>query len=143
TIKPNIYGALAAGYLKIPFVANITGLGSAVEKPGPLQHMIIALYKISFRKIQTVFFQNKENRQFFFDNNIAIDKHKILAGFGVNLVQFYPIHQKKIGDRISFLFIGRLMREKGIEEYLEAANSLIDTHNNLEFQILGSFEEEE
>ena len=143
TIKPNIYGAIAAKKRNIPFVANITGLGSAVENAGVLQKFTIGLYKFAFTDIKTVFFQNEENRQFFIDNNIAIDKHKILPGSGVNLEQFYPIHQKKIGDRISFLFIGRLMREKGIEEYLEAANSLIDTHNNLEFQILGSFEEEE
>src|SRR5699024_1968580 len=78
TIKPNIYGALAAKKYEIPFVANITGLGTAVETPGFLQKVIIRMYKTAFSDIQTVFFQNKENRQFFVDNDIAVDKHKML-----------------------------------------------------------------
>src|SRR5690625_1326478 len=89
TIKPNIYGSLAAKKHGIPFVANITGLGTAVETSGFLQKVIIRMYKNSFSDIQTVFFQNKENRQFFIDNNIAVDRHKMLPGSGVNLEHFY------------------------------------------------------
>ena len=88
TIKPNIYGAMAASLMNIPFVANITGLGTAVENPGLVQKISIILYKIAFRKIQKVFFQNRENQQFFIEHNIAVKKHGLLPGSGVNLQRF-------------------------------------------------------
>lgn len=112
TIKPNIYGAIAAKEKKIPFIANITGLGTAVENPGPVQKMMILLYKFAFTDVQKVFFQNTENRQFFIDHKIAIDKHGLLPGSGVNLKRFstkdYPND-----DVIRFAFISRIMKEKG------------------------------
>ena len=85
TIKPNIYGAMAADSLGIPFVANITGLGTAVENAGWKQKIFINLYRVAFKNIQCVFFQNTENRQLFIDNKIAMSKHKMLPGSGVNL----------------------------------------------------------
>ena len=88
TIKPNIYGAMAAESVNIPFVANITGLGTAVENPGLSQKISIILYKIAFRKVQKVFFQNTENQQFFIDHKIALGKHGLLPGSGVNLRRF-------------------------------------------------------
>jgi len=140
TIKPNIYGALAAKKKKIPFVANVTGLGTAVENPGILQKISIGLYKIAFTDIQTVFFQNKENRQFFIDNNIAVDKHKMLPGSGVNLEQFsflkYPSNTS-----IDFVFISRIMKDKGIEHYLEAAKYIKSQYSNVNFHICGFSEE--
>ena len=72
TIKPNIYGSIAASSFNIPVIANITGLGSAVENEGIMQKVTVLLYKIAFRKIHTVFFQNDENRQFFIDKKIAL-----------------------------------------------------------------------
>lgn len=141
TIKPNIYGAIAAKEKKIPFIANITGLGTAVENPGPVQKMMILLYKFAFTDVQKVFFQNTENRQFFIDHKIAIDKHGLLPGSGVNLKRFstkdYPND-----DVIRFAFISRIMKEKGIDQYLEAAKTIKEKYKNVEFHICGFCEKE-
>lgn len=142
TIKPNIYGAMAAKKFNIPFVANITGLGTAVENPGILQKITIQMYKKAFSKIQTVFFQNKENRQFFIDNNIAMGKHKLLPGSGVNLEYFYLQEYPSTDETIEFVFISRIMTEKGIVQYLEAAEYITNKYPNTKFHICGFCEDD-
>ena len=141
TIKPNIYGAMAAGWRNIPFVANITGLGTAVENPGISQKLMLLLYKIAFRKIQKVFFQNTENQQFFIDHKIALGKHGLLPGSGVNLERF-TLKEYPNGDTIRFAFISRIMKEKGIDQYLEAAGAIKENYPNTEFHICGFCETE-
>lgn len=142
TIKPNIYGAIAAKRYDIPFVANITGLGTAVENPGLMQKITVGMYKYAFSKIQTVFFQNKENRQFFIDNNIAVDKHKLLPGSGVNLEQFHLQEYPPTDETIEFVFISRIMKEKGIDQYLEAAEYITKKFPHTRFHVCGFCEEE-
>lgn len=141
TIKPNIYGAIAAKKAGIPFVANITGLGTAVENSGIKQQIIVCMYKYAFSNIQKVFFQNTENMQFFVDKKIAVNKHELLPGSGVNLSRFnvleYPSEEK-----ISFAFISRIMKEKGIDYYLEAAKTIKEKYNNIEFHVCGFCEAE-
>ncbi|MBN2770554.1 MAG: glycosyltransferase family 4 protein [Spirochaetes bacterium] len=138
TIKPNVYGGIACNILKIPYIANITGLGSAVENKSILQNISLFLYKIAFKKVKHVFFQNSENQEFFFKNNIAIHNNYLLPGSGVNLKKFdildYPIES----ECIKFLFISRVMREKGIDYYLEAAKYLKSKNPNFEFHICGA-----
>ena len=141
TIKPNIYGAMAASLMNIPFVANITGLGTAVENPGLVQKISIILYKIAFRKIQKVFFQNRENQQFFIEHNIAVKKHGLLPGSGVNLQRF-ALKEYPDGEVVKFAFISRIMKEKGIDQYLEAAKRLKEKYQNVEFHVCGFCEEE-
>ena len=141
TIKPNLYGALAAAVCKVPIVVNITGLGSAVENPGKLQKLMIIAYKIAFRKVQTVFVQNEENRQFFIDNHIAVDKLKLLPGSGVNLEQFYVLEYPD-DKTVEFVFISRIMKEKGIDQYLEMAKYIKEKYPNTRFHICGFCEEE-
>lgn len=140
TIKPNIYGGMAAKSLKIPYIANITGLGSAVENKGILQKVTVFLYKKAFSKINTVFFQNEENMSFFIKNKIALGKHELLPGSGVNLDKFkllpYPDD-----DKIKFVFVSRIMKEKGIDYYLETAKAIKTKYLNTEFHICGSMEE--
>ena len=140
TIKPNIYGALVAKQMGIPFVANITGLGSAVENKGILQLISVLLYKVSFSKIQTVFFQNKENMDFFIEKNIAVGKHKQLPGSGVNLKHFEPLSYPN-EETIDFVFISRIMKEKGIDQYLEAAAYIKKKYPTTKFHICGFCEE--
>jgi nucleoside-diphosphate-sugar epimerase/glycosyltransferase involved in cell wall biosynthesis len=143
TIKPNIYGAIAAKKNSIPFVANITGLGTAVENGGWKQKIFVLLYKYAFTKVQTVFFQNTENRQFFIDNKIAIGKHKLLPGSGVNLDRFpvreYPDDKN---GAVKFAFISRIMKEKGIDYYLAAAKEIKKKYPSAEFHICGFCEAE-
>lgn len=141
TIKPNIYGAYVAKKRNIPVFANITGLGSAVENGGLLQKITVLMYKFAFSKIQTVFFQNKENMQFFEDKKIAVGKHKLLPGSGVNLQHFKPL--KYPDDKTTeFVFISRIMKEKGIDQYLEAAQYIRNKYPNTRFHICGFCEED-
>lgn len=141
TIKPNIYGALAAKKYHIPFVANITGLGTAVENSGLKQKVFVTLYKWAFRDIQRVFFQNEENRTFFEKKGIALGKHALLPGSGVNPERF-PLSEYPADETVKFLFISRIMREKGIEQYLEAAEAIRKKRPNTEFHICGFCEKE-
>lgn len=143
TIKPNIYGAIVAQFRHIPFVANITGLGTAVENPGVKQRLLVLLYKFAFRKVQRVFFQNEENQQFFIDNKIAIGKHGLLPGSGVNLernsFEEYPAKE----DRIILNVIGRLMKDKGTDETLVAIRNIKKDYPDVIFRFLGFCDQEE
>lgn len=141
TIKPNIYGAIACRNKKIPCVANITGLGTAVENPGLKQIISILLYKYAFTKVKTVFFQNTENQLFFVEHKIAIGRHKMLPGSGVNLEKFHVLPYPE-DTVIKFVFIARIMKEKGIDYYLEAARTIREKYLNTEFHVCGFAEKE-
>lgn len=141
TIKPNIYGAIAADMQKIPFIANITGLGSAVENESVIQKVLILLYKFAFKNIKKVFFQNTANMQFFESKKIAIGKYGLLPGSGVNLDR-YEMLEYPDTEKYHFLFISRIMKEKGIDQYLEAAKKIKNKYENTEFHICGFCEEE-
>lgn len=141
TIKPNIYGAIAARSKKVPFIANITGLGSAVENESIVQKILIMLYKFAFRDVKKVFFQNTANMQFFESKKIAIGKYGLLPGSGVNLEK-YEIQPYPECEKYHFLFISRIMKEKGIDQYLEAAQKIREKYQNTEFHICGFCEEE-
>ena len=118
TIKPNIFGATAARSCRVPCIANITGLGIAIENGGVKKRICISLYKYAFKKIERVFFQNEANRKLFEDHRIAVGRHKLLPGSGVNLDRFHPTDLPR--DEV-FLFIARIMKDKGIDEFLEAS----------------------
>ncbi|SFQ27345.1 galacturonosyltransferase [Desemzia incerta] len=140
TIKPNIYGGIAAKKYGVPYVANITGLGTAVEKNGIMQQITVALYKLAFSKIQRVFFQNTENMNFFQKNNIVVDKHELLPGSGVNLNHFQVLEYPS-EDTIEFVFISRIMKEKGIDQYIETAKYITAKYPNTKFHVCGFCEE--
>ena len=140
TIKPNIYGAMACKKYNVPCIANITGLGTAVENGGLSQFISVNLYKIAFKKIHRVFFQNEENMKFFKDRSIANDKHALLPGSGVNLSKFTPIEYPS-EENINFVFISRIMKEKGIDQYLDAAMFIKEKYPNTTFHICGFCEE--
>lgn len=140
TIKPNIYGGIACRLTKTPQIANVTGLGDAVENGGWLQKLTINLYKIGIGKAHTVFFQNKSNLDYCLQKGIANEESVLLPGSGVNLQ--HHLYQEYPSDNgaIHFLFIGRLLKDKGIEEYFETAKFVRNKYPNTEFQILGSVE---
>jgi len=140
TIKPNVYGGLACKLLHIPYIANITGLGTAVEIKGPLQILTLFLYRKALSKAQKVFFQNTENKAFFEKKRIGLGKHGLLPGSGVNLARFQPLEYPP-DETIEFVFISRIMKEKGIDQYLEMAKVIKAKYPNTRFHICGNCEE--
>ena len=142
TIKPNIYGGMVCGRLKIPCIANITGLGTAVENGGLLQKLTLALYKEGLKKARKVFFQNTHDKEFFEDHNIRTGAFDILPGSGVN-TKDYPFEPyPKETDPIVFLIVGRIMKDKGTDEVLAAAKEIKRSHLSVIFRFIGSFDED-
>lgn len=139
TIKPNIYGSLAAKKLNIPYIVNITGLGTAVENPGILQKITVNLYRRAMSKANTIFFQNSANREFFAKRNINNSTHQLIPGSGVNLSHHILRSYPEDASPVKFLFISRLMKQKGIEEYFACAEHF---KGKAEFHILGACEED-
>ena len=139
TIKPNIYGGLACSFKKAPYVATITGLGTAVENKGVLQSVLLLLYRFALKKSSCVFFQNEQNRDFFISKNIIKNNYILVNGSGVNLDKFrildYP-------QKTNFFFIARIMKTKGIDEYLQAAEHIKKTYKDVNFHIVGFCEED-
>lgn len=141
TIKPNIYGGVACRLGKIPYMATVTGLGSAMEGDGILQKLTTLLYKVSMKKTACIFFQNEMNKQIFEKRNIRGKMLKRVSGSGVDLVRF-PYMNMPDTDVIRFMFVSRIMKEKGIEQYLEAAQLIKKEYPDTEFWVLGNCDEE-
>lgn len=140
TIKPNVYAGMACASLGVPYVASVTGLGTAVEKPGPMQFLTVNLYKYGLRKAQKVFFQNTENRDFMVSKGAIEGPYDMLPGSGVNLNN-YTVSEYPNGDTVDFVFVSRIMKEKGIEQYLEAAKEIRKRHPETRFHICGFCEQ--
>lgn len=136
TIKPNVYGGMAAAIKNVPYMANITGLGKALEGKGIIHTLSCFLYRLGFCKVSKVFFQNSENLKFFERKKIAVGKYELIPGSGVNLKKFSKEDYVENG-KIEFAFISRIMKEKGIEEYLNTAEIIKCKYPNTEFHIAG------
>lgn len=141
TVKCNIYGGIACRITKTPFVANITGIGKGLAEKGLMQKVIIGLYKIALKKAEHVYFQNTEDKKFFDTNNIRYKSSKILPGSGVNLTR-YSVLPYPSENPIVFTYIARVMKAKGIELFLEAANYIKVKYPNTEFHVCGYCEED-
>ena len=141
TIKPNIYGGIAARTLKMPYIANITGLGTAMEKPGMLQLLTRWLYCMGLKRAQCVFCQNQRNMEFIQEKKIAGKSLKLLPGSGVNLQEF-ALQEYPIDSSIKFVFVARVMKEKGADEFLQAAEIIRKKYPQTEFHICGFCEED-
>ena len=140
TIKPNVYGGIACASLGVPYVANITGLGTAIENGGILQKITLILYRAGLRKAQKVFFQNAENRDFMLKHHVVKDSYDMIPGSGVNLEQ-YKVEEYPNRETIDFVFVARVMKEKGIDQYLEAASYIRKKYVNTRFHICGFCEQ--
>jgi galacturonosyltransferase len=142
TIKPNVYGGFACKKLEISYAINITGLGTAFQKKGMLRKLVIFMYKISLKKAKVVFFENCENMQIFIDEKI-INKQQacLLNGAGVNLETHTLLEYPKDCQTTRFLFMGRVMKEKGIDELFEAMKKLIADGIECSLEIIGGLEE--
>lgn len=141
TIKPNLYGGMACALCGVPQIANITGLGAAVEYPGLMQKFTILLYKIGLKKTHLIFFQNDANRQFCLEHGMVRGEIKLIPGSGVNLTYHSYKDYPEENDPIRFIFISRIRREKGIDEYLAAAETLHIKYPDTEFHVVGGCED--
>lgn len=137
TVKPNIYGTIAASVLRIPTINNVCGLGTAFLERGPITRIVSMLYKFAFRFSSKVFFQNFEDCRLFTSENL-VNKKKVdvLPGSGVNLSMFKPSNLKP-NKNFTFLLIGRVIREKGIIEYIDAIKKIKQENPEFKFQLLG------
>lgn len=138
TVKCDTYGGIACRITRTPFIANITGIGKALAESGLLQRIAVILYKLALKKSNMVFFQNKSDRDFFLSNNIHFDRSGILPGSGVNLQKYRPLAYPD-REPIIFTYIARVMKAKGIEQFLDAARAL---KGKAEFHVCGYCEED-
>lgn len=145
TIKINLYGSIICQFLKIKYILNVTGLGKSFSDRSSLLYLIaINMYKLSLRKANHIFFQNKDDQNLFQELQLLKNLTcSVLPGSGVDINIFKPEEKLKIEEKsFSFLFIGRLQKEKGILEYLSAAKILKEKFDNVSFRILGNFDKE-
>jgi len=141
TIKPNIYGGMVCASLGIRQVANITGLGTAVENSGKTQKLMLALYRCGLRKAQMVFFQNQANMDYMIEKKVVKGRYDLLPGSGVNLEQ-YKVLEYPLGDTVHFTYIGRVTKKKGIEQFIEAAKTIHEEYPQTCFHICGRCDSE-
>ena len=141
TIKPNVYGGLACQVLNIPYIANVTGLGSAIENGGLLSFVSTTLYKLGLRKANKVFFQNEANRNYMQNKGIGKNNNDILPGSGVNLKQYKPFAFPS-AKSIEFTYVGRIMKEKGFDQYVDAAKYIRNKYPNTVFHVCGPYEDD-
>lgn len=140
TIKPNLYGGMACAMEGVPQIANVTGLGAAVEYPGMMQKLTIMLYKIGMRKTWLTFFQNNDNMEFCKEHSMVTGRTQLIPGSGVNLEYHVKKPYPAESEPIRFLFMGRIRREKGIEEFLATAVTITKKYDNVEFHVVGRCE---
>lgn len=141
SIKPNVYMGSTCKAKGIPYVANVQGLGTAFEKP-VLSNVVSVMYRSALRKARTVFFENEENAQFFLHKNIiSAQQMKVLPGAGINLDE-YPYVPMQDDGVCSFLFVGRIMKEKGVDEFFAAAKTVkAEFGEKVAFDVVGFYED--
>ena len=139
TAKPNVYGSLGARLLGVPYINNISGLGSVFIGEGWLVKLMTFLYRVALKGSSCVFFQNPDDRDLFIQQQIVRrEQTQLLPGSGVNLEQFKPSGLVRSSDQaFTFVLIARLIKDKGVVEFIEAAQKVHQTHPDVEFQLLG------
>ena len=143
TIKPNVYGGWLCRWKKIPYAANITGLGTAFQHDGLLKLFVTLLYKAGLKKAKVVFFENAENKEVFLDNKIVSeDSACLMPGAGVNTEIFSYTTYPSDNQVTKFLFMGRVMKEKGIDELFAAMHRLHNEGFTCKLILLGISEED-
>lgn len=141
TIKPNIYGNLCCRSLKIPYIVNITGLGSAFENGGLIKKLVVFLYRKALKQAECVFFQNETNRSIFEQNGIRGKKSRLVPGSGVNLDR-HQFEEYSSKEETVLLYVGRIMKEKGSDELLYAAKQIKQEFPDVRFELVGYYEDD-
>lgn len=145
TAKPNVYASIAAHWMSIPVINNLTGLGSVVNESGMKQAFIMWLFKLAYQKSACMMFQNATNMQVAIDQGMVKGDYKLIPGSGVNTDR-YPLQpypeggDGKEGEPIVFNYIGRVLHDKGVDDYIEAAKRIKAKYPQTEFNMLGFIE---
>ena len=137
TVKPNVYVGMACASLGIPYIANSTGVGPAIDNGGLLRWITLSLYRYGLRKAKKVFFQNQADMDLLEKEHVVKGPHELIPGSGVNLDR-YSVLDYPEGDEVHFVFIGRIVKEKGIEQYLEMAHAIREEYPNTVFHVCGN-----
>ena len=139
TSKPNVFGSLAARWCKIPYINNVTGFGSVIMKNGLMQKFIMSLFKMAYKKSDCIMFQNSTNMQLAKENNMIGKSYQLIPGSGVALERF-PVAPYPKETPIVFNYIGRILKDKGVDDYIAAAEIIRKRHPQTEFNMLGFIE---
>lgn len=145
TAKPNVYASIAAHRMGIPVINNLTGLGSVVNESGLKQRFIMWLFKKAYQKSACMMFQNATNMQVAIDEGMVKGDYRLIPGSGVNTdrypLQVYPDGgDGKTGTPVVFNYIGRVLKDKRVDDYIEAAKRIKKIYPHTEFNILGFIE---
>lgn len=145
TAKPNVYASMAARILGIPYINNVTGIGSVVNMKGVKKAFILWMFKVAYKGAACVMFQNSTNMKLAIDSGMIKGNYKLIPGSGVNLnrypLQTYPKGGNgKVGEVIVFNYIGRILKDKRVDDYIEAAQKIKEKYKNTEFNIIGFIE---
>lgn len=145
TAKPNVYGSIAAHILGIPVINNVTGFGSVLNKSSVMQKFIMALFKFAYRQSECIMFQNETNMKWALEAGMVQGDYKLIPGSGVNTdrypLQSYPNGGNGInGEKVVFNYIGRILHDKGVDDFIEAAKIIKSKYPNTEFNMIGFIE---
>lgn len=142
SIKPNIYAGFACRVQKIPYCVNVQGLGTAFQKPG-LAQIVTVMYRTALKKAKTVFFENEGNAVIFRERRITSEaRQTLLPGAGINL-EYYSYEEYPENEAFHFLYLGRIMKEKGMDELLGAMVKLHEKYGKrVVLDLVGFFEDE-
>lgn len=145
TAKPGVYGSIAARTCGIPYINNVTGFGSVLNKTGLMRSFIMGLFKFAYRKAECVMFQNSTNMKLAQESGMVSGECKLIPGSGVALerypVQNYPDGGDGItGETVRFNYFGRIMHDKGVDNYIECAKRIKAEYPNTEFNMCGFIE---
>lgn len=145
TAKPNVYAGIAAYILGIPCISNVTGFGSVLNENGFKQKLIMTLFRFAFRRSACVMFQNLTNMKLAEESGMVKGEHMLIPGSGVN-TERYPLQpypdggDGKTGEKVVFNYIGRILHDKGVDDYIEAAGRIKADYPQTEFNMLGFIE---
>jgi galacturonosyltransferase len=145
TAKPNVYASIAARQLKIPYINNVTGFGSVLNKKGLMRAFIMGLFKFAYRGAHCIMFQNSTNQKLALEQGMVKGDHRLIPGSGVDLTRFplqsYPNGGNgSQGETVVFNYIGRVLHDKGVDDYIAAAKRIKEKYPNTEFNMIGFIE---
>lgn len=145
TAKPNVYGSIAAHLIRIPVINNVTGFGSVLNQTGMMQKFIMALFRFAYRSSECIMFQNATNMKLAEETGMVKGDHVLIPGSGVN-TERYPLQAYPkggdgvVGETVVFNYIGRILHDKGVDDYIEAAKRIRAKYPQTEFHMLGFIE---